>query len=682
MDPVVSQVSLEQSLDGVNFTPLGTGTSTQGYTNSGLAAATTYYYRATAQNATGTSDYSAIVSRTTPAFGLNVNFALSTAPVPPGYFQDTGSVFGDRGNGQSYGWDRDVTADGRQRNAANSPDLRYDTFMHLIKAVPPAIWEIEIPNGYYEVHIVAGDASNSDSVFQFDVEGVLTATVVPGGAGSFNFNWADYTVFTAVSDGRLTIRSGPNSQTTANNNKIAFIDMYPAVAIAPTIGQQPQDVTGEEFHPVTFTASVASGSAPFAYQWYQDGTAVPGGNGPILKLAHPSMSAAGNYTLVVTNYGGSATSDPARLTLFPDTTAPALVSAVSLDGTTVGLCFSEELNNANNSVSDFFSYSVSGNGGVVDVAAVTFRPDGRSVALRMNTPIVGTFTVSIATGVDILDYAGNKVPESQGSITSTVKGYVAGDIGGPAFPGSHFTCDESTIEIVAGGGDIWGMADQGYMVTHDISGDFDVRVRVPDLRGANAITKAVLVAREDTSAGARAFHISVNPTPPGRDQLELGFRPTAGGNTASWGGTFVPAGIPNVWMRLSRFGNTFIGYRSSNGVDWIAMGTNVSVFPASMFVGLGVTAHDNTLLATGTFSNFRLLSLAGPRIVNEAYGPGGFSADFPTYEGFNYTVESKNDLDDPTWNPLTTVPGTGATRTFTDPAVSPTNRRIYRVYFR
>src|SRR5207245_7173145 len=109
---------------------------------------------------------------------------------------------------------------GRYRLAATSPDLRYDTLVHLNKATPPAIWNIAIPNGFYRVHLVAGDPSNIDSVFQFNVEEVLTPTVTPGGPGSFSNRWADFTVICFVNDGQLTVTSGPNSQTTANNNKI------------------------------------------------------------------------------------------------------------------------------------------------------------------------------------------------------------------------------------------------------------------------------------------------------------------------------------------------------------------------------------------------------------------------------------------------------------------------------
>ena len=48
--------------------------------------------------------------------------------------QDLGQLFGDRGNGFSYGWDQDLTADGRWRQNPNSPDLRYDYRVSLKNA--------------------------------------------------------------------------------------------------------------------------------------------------------------------------------------------------------------------------------------------------------------------------------------------------------------------------------------------------------------------------------------------------------------------------------------------------------------------------------------------------------------------------------------------------------------------
>lgn len=93
---------------------------------------------------------------------------------------DVGQVFGDQGNGYSYGWDADNSAHARNRNNVISPDERYDTFNHLQKDLPAGrVWEIELPNGNYSVHVVVGESDNYDSTFDIQAEGV---TIISGQA--------------------------------------------------------------------------------------------------------------------------------------------------------------------------------------------------------------------------------------------------------------------------------------------------------------------------------------------------------------------------------------------------------------------------------------------------------------------------------------------------------------------
>ncbi len=151
---------------------------------------------------------------------ISINFQPAAAPVPVGYLVDGGLVYASRGNGQTYGWTIDNTAQTRDRNASNSPDQRYDTLTHLQKpANPDAVWEIAVANGTYRVRVVSGDASNIDSVFRTTVEGVLTVNGTP----STSTRWLEGTSTATVTDGRLTIRSAAG----ASNNKICFVEITP-----------------------------------------------------------------------------------------------------------------------------------------------------------------------------------------------------------------------------------------------------------------------------------------------------------------------------------------------------------------------------------------------------------------------------------------------------------------------
>ena len=89
------------------------------------------------------------------AFTAHINFQPKAAPTPAGYVADIGVLFRST-KGLSFGW----TAKNPyavDRNSRLSPDQRYDTFNLLTPGSAGASWEIAVPNGAYQVHIVAGD---------------------------------------------------------------------------------------------------------------------------------------------------------------------------------------------------------------------------------------------------------------------------------------------------------------------------------------------------------------------------------------------------------------------------------------------------------------------------------------------------------------------------------------------
>lgn len=159
------------------------------------------------------------------AFQVKVNFQASGSPLLSGYLPDYGDAFGDRGNGFSYGWDIDNTANSRYRNSPLSYDLRYDTFNHLQKPGGGTVWEIAVPNGLYQVRIVSGDATAFDSSFQLNVEGSLIVSGTP----SDSARWVEGLGMVTVNDGRLSVSNAPG----AANNKICFIEVASLTAPPP-----------------------------------------------------------------------------------------------------------------------------------------------------------------------------------------------------------------------------------------------------------------------------------------------------------------------------------------------------------------------------------------------------------------------------------------------------------------
>jgi len=66
-------------------------------------------------------------------------------------------------------------------------------------------------------------------------------------------------------------------------------------------------------------AVVAAGSAPFQYQWRWNEQPIPGATGPELVIAQARPGDAGNYSVVISNAQGQATSENAVLRVLPAT---------------------------------------------------------------------------------------------------------------------------------------------------------------------------------------------------------------------------------------------------------------------------------------------------------------------------------------------------------------------------
>jgi pectate lyase/pectin methylesterase-like acyl-CoA thioesterase len=73
-----------------------------------------------------------------------------------------------------------------------------------------------------------------------------------------------------------------------------------------------------------------------AYQWLKDGIAIPGAAGPTLLLPAVEASAAGDYSVIVSNSTGSSTSATATLTVVSEGGAPVIVTPLTSNTSAVG----------------------------------------------------------------------------------------------------------------------------------------------------------------------------------------------------------------------------------------------------------------------------------------------------------------------------------------------------------
>ncbi len=153
-----------------------------------------------------------------------------------------------------------------------------------------------------------------------NVNFTVVATGTPPLAYQWRFNGAN------VSGATATVYSLANVQTAQSGNYTLVVSNFvsavtSAVAvltvtnpIPPTIVTQPTSQTVAAGVNVSFNVA-ATGTPPFSYQWLFNGASLSGATSTTLSLTGVQLGNAGNYTAVVKNVAGSATSAVALLTV-------------------------------------------------------------------------------------------------------------------------------------------------------------------------------------------------------------------------------------------------------------------------------------------------------------------------------------------------------------------------------
>lgn len=152
------------------------------------------------------------------------------------------------------------------------------------------------------------------------------------------------------------------------------------VTAAPTpvtITAQPASLVRDVGASAAFTVGV-SGSAPINYQWRKDGADIPGATAATYTIASVLPGDAGDYTVYVTNAGGSATSDVAALTVNIPGGAVQIVAESFTDGNRTGQQPPHSL--------AWFVSAVSGNATVTDGAVTVTANNSSRHLLAYFTP--------------------------------------------------------------------------------------------------------------------------------------------------------------------------------------------------------------------------------------------------------------------------------------------------------
>src|SRR5262245_3519448 len=253
----------------------------------------------------------------------------------------------------------------------------------------------------------------------------------------------------------------------------------------------------------------------------------------------------------------------AGFTRAQDTTPPMLVSAASLTGTEIGVCFSEVMDEF--SLLDTPAYVVSDSNGVAEIVSITPWPGDQAVVLHLIRPVASPFTVQAN---DLYDLAGNSLPPGS-TVTGRVSavGFESGTVGTPV--GSAFlSCDVDRLSV-EGNDMFFNTSDQLDWLYVRRTNDFDVNVRVEQVAGLVSYPRSVLMVRASSDAGSSMVRLVANATNQSWGILAYLKRLRQySERNAFWGDAI---DYP-VWLRIKRHQNLISAYWSSNAADWVRVG--------------------------------------------------------------------------------------------------------------
>ncbi|HEV2197935.1 MAG TPA: protease pro-enzyme activation domain-containing protein [Candidatus Acidoferrum sp.] len=179
-----------------------------------------------------------------------------------------------------------------------------------------------------------------------------------------------------------------------------------------------------------------------------------------------------------------------------------------------------------------------------------------------------------------------------------------GDIGSVGVAGSASYSNGTFAVSGAGSGTMITSADSFHFVYQPLNGDGTIVARVLSVQGSSAAQAGIMI-RETLGTGANHVFLFDYST------SILATERTTTGASSSYQ-SVGSAALPN-WIKLTRSGNVFTMFGSSDGVNWVQLGTSQTVsMAASVYVGLAVSNRTTASLATATFDSVSVSSAQSP----------------------------------------------------------------------
>jgi beta-xylosidase len=260
-------------------------------------------------------------------------------------------------------------------------------------------------------------------------------------------------------------------------------------------------------------------------------------------------------------------------------------------GLTVTQVSATQINLTWNAVSGATSYNVrraTSSGGPYTVIATGITTTNYSDTSVVSGMLYYYVVSAVVGGAESLNSASAGTPLPYPWQTQDIG--AVGVAGSAAYSNGMFTATGS-------GADIWNTADAFRYIYTTVSGNCTITAQVVSVQNVDPWTKAGVMIRSSLASNAPNAFVAVTPG----NGVTWQYRSTTNG--ASYNVNTTGLSAP-YWVSLVRSNGAFSGYCSPDGTNWTQMGTAQTITMGSTVdIGLALTSHNNSSLATATFDN-------------------------------------------------------------------------------
>ncbi len=213
--------------------------------------------------------------------------------------------------------------------------------------------------------------------------------------------------------------------------------------------------------------------------------------------------------------------------------------------------------------------------------------------------------------------------------------WTGADIGAPTVAGSN-TVAGSVRTLNGSGADIAGTSDQFYFLSQSYTGDAQLTARVTAQDQTDDAAKAGVMVRASIAANAENAFVAVTPLV----GIPFQTRASAGATTVSTNTGTTKFTSP-YWLRLTRTGNSFSCFRSTNGTAWLPLGPAVTLAnaPPTMYAGLNMASLNNNGNSRVNYDNITLVENGTVGIGPVVSLPSGQNPNVAN----NFTISATSD---------------------------------------